>query len=217
MRVVVFDTETTGLPVHRNIPAKNHPNNWPHIVSISWMVLDNDVLTKRKSYIVKPMNWTIPEESIKIHGITQERATAQGTDLEYVINEFISEHYDMLIAHNLEFDENVLVNAIYWDLGRREFIAFPEHKRCTMAITRDICKLPSKNPKYFKSPKLSELYEYTFGTTPIIQNLHNSMYDVELLVKIIQHSRPIREKLGLVKPSIIHNNVRSKVSTTLSL
>jgi DNA polymerase III epsilon subunit-like protein len=72
---LIFDTETTGLPKAR-LPSSRGPNNWPHIVSISWVILDahtNKVVDIR-SFVIKPRNWTIPEDSIKIHGITQEKA-----------------------------------------------------------------------------------------------------------------------------------------------
>jgi len=41
MRLLIFDTETTGLPKSRQ-PSSKGPNNWPHIVSISWVILDAD-------------------------------------------------------------------------------------------------------------------------------------------------------------------------------
>ena len=42
MKLCIFDTETTGLPKDRNKQAIKEPNNWPHIVSISWVILDVD-------------------------------------------------------------------------------------------------------------------------------------------------------------------------------
>lgn len=205
MKIVVFDTETTGLPTMRNIPAKDIRGNWPHIVSLSWIVLENDIITETHSYIVKPKNWIIPDDSIAIHGITNENALRDGVDLEYVINEFLCQKYDLLLAHNMEFDENVLVNAIFWDLGRTNFDEFPHPKRCTMLLSKDICKIPSSF-KGYKPPKLSELYKHVFGKNPIMENLHGSLYDVQILVKIIQSSRELRDKLGLTQRSILQNN-----------
>jgi len=218
MRVLVFDTETTGLPKNRNVPAMNEQNNWPHIVSISWMVLEDDIPVSSRSFIVKPNGWTIPYDSEKIHGISNYKAQSEGYDLEYVIDVFTKEYYDIMVAHNLEFDENVLVNAIYWDLARKEFRGFPIKKYCSMNLTRNLCRIPSLNPQFYKSPKLSELYTYVFGEKPIMENLHSSMYDVELLVRIIQRCGPLREKLGLVKADVLLRNAyHSKVSKILRL
>ena len=68
MKLLIFDTETTGLPKNRQ-PAERGPDNWPHIVSISWIVLDTDTNkeVKRRSYIIQPNGWHIPEESVRIH------------------------------------------------------------------------------------------------------------------------------------------------------
>jgi len=203
MRILVFDTETTGLPKYR-LPAKQQQGNWPHIVSISWMLLNDNELISSQSFIIKPQ-WTIPKESSAIHGITQEFAQEYGVDLEYAINEFIGERYDVLVAHNLDFDENVLVNALYWDLGRKTFNEFPGRKRCTMKFSKDICKLPGRYSGY-KPPKLSELYFHVFGYFPDIKKLHNSMYDVEILVEILLTSKKLREAMRLVSPGVKPNN-----------
>lgn len=215
MRVLVFDTETTGLPVNRSISAKNKHGNWPHIVSISWMVLENDIPVHTRSFIVKPMNWVVPPESTAIHGISHEKAVREGIDLNIVMDMFIADRYDVLIAHNLEFDENVVVNAIYWDLGRLNFAEFPHPKRCTMRAGRDLCRLPSTYG--YRFPKLSDLYNYAFGVSPIFENLHSSLYDVEILVRILLKSQELRERLGLNRTRVEDNNVATPKSKTLSL
>jgi len=215
MRIVVFDTETTGLPKSRK-PVKSMKDNWPHIVSISWCVLENDSVVETHSYIVRPIHWTIPDDSIAIHGITNEKAMREGVDLEFVMNKFIATRYDVLIAHNIDFDENVLMNAIYWDLGRVQFLEFPHPKRCTMNLSRNICKL-SFNGHSYKSPRLSELYKFVFGREPDTSQLHGSLYDVQILVEIIQNCQPLREKLGLIKPHIIPFNAASSNSNILCI
>ena len=41
MKVIVFDTETTGLPTERN-PSITQPWKWPHIVQISYVLYDTE-------------------------------------------------------------------------------------------------------------------------------------------------------------------------------
>ena len=184
MKLLIFDTETTGLP-RLKIPANIEPNNWPHIVSISWVILDSDTnqIEKRRSYIIRPINWTIPEESVEIHGITSEKALQDGVQLSSVVGEFLAEQYDVLVAHNLEFDYNVLCNAIIWDL-ELPFKEFRKKKMCTMELSRNICNLKTLFGKP-KSPKLSELYEHVFKKKPSSVDLHNSIYDVQILTEIV--------------------------------
>ena len=141
MKLVVFDTETTGLPKTREAAWKG-ADNWPHIVSISWIVIENDGITKEHYAVVKPLGWVIPEESTKIHGITHHSALENGEPLSNVMDRFWFDIQDAtVIAHNLQFDENVIANAMLWDL-RRAFPGF-DKKFCTMESSRIICKIPS--------------------------------------------------------------------------
>ena len=216
MRIVVFDTETTGLPTIK-LPAKDKQNNWPHIVSISWMVLENLTPLYSKSFIVKPNQWTISPESTKIHGITQDMAMEKGVSLKHAMDEFISEKYDLLLAHNLDFDEQVVVQAIYWDLGRTQFTQLPQPKRCSMRASVGICRIEVPYANYYKNPKLSELYEYCMGNSPDASKLHGSMYDVEVLVQCVQNSPELRERLGLRLPPAVEYNAPLPNGPTLRI
>jgi DNA polymerase III epsilon subunit-like protein len=202
MKLLIFDTETTGLPRSR-VPSHVEPNNWPHIVSISWVILNTDTnqIEKQKTYIVKPLNWVIPGDSIKIHGITQEKANSEGHELAKVIGEFLAENYDVLVAHNLEFDLNVLYNAIQWDL-ELPFKTLKKQMYCTMELSRNICKLKGNFSSY-KSPRLSELYEYSFKRSPEKSSLHNSLYDVLILTEVIQKCDELRLKMNLPTNNLV--------------
>lgn len=216
MKVLVFDTETTGLPKQKGIPAKQAPGNWPHIVSISWVMMEDDIVIDTQSFIVRPDGWEIPLDSTAIHGITHAQAVKVGYSLDFVMDKFTKQYYDIMIAHNMEFDENVVANAMYWDLGRKNFLGLPPIKKCSMRESQSICKLPSQYSG-FKPPKLSELYKYVFGTTPVMAKLHNSLYDVEVLVRILQTSPELRNKLGLTKSPLIKYNDRQTKPNVLRL
>lgn len=196
MKLLIFDTETTGLPKSRK-PSTEGSNNWPHIVSISWVILDSHTnkIEKECSYIVKPDGWVIPEESIRIHKITNEIAAKEGIPLAKVLGEFLAEPYDALVAHNMEFDYNVLDNAVRWDLDMA-FNEIRKPKLCTMELSRDLCNLKTLFGKP-KAPRLSELYEHAFGSAPAMDTLHNSLVDTKLLVKIVQEYKPLRVKMNL--------------------
>ena len=47
MKVLVFDTETTGLP--KKGASLSHPELFPYIVQISWLVFDFHALTQNPS------------------------------------------------------------------------------------------------------------------------------------------------------------------------
>jgi DNA polymerase-3 subunit alpha len=197
MKLLIFDTETTGLPKSRDDAYKN-PDNWPHIVSISWVVLDTDTnkLISQKSYIVKP-EWIIPYDSIVIHKITNEMAHQQGVPLKYVIDQFLAEEHDKIVSHNINFDLNVLEHAMVWDLGiGRRYM--PKRLDCTMIISQKYCRLPGKKSNIHKFPKLKEMYEFIFKRQPSEEKLHGSLYDTLILAECIQNCDWLRNELGIV-------------------
>jgi len=171
MSIVVFDVETTGLPKRRNKPFTDF-DNWPHIVQLSWLVYDSikkEVESINDHIIRLPRNVFIPEESTKIHGITNRQMQNEGEDIKEVLMQFKRDLSNsiVLVAHNLEFDTSItsveflrngLRNAIYYYRGE---------KYCTMRKTERLFR---------RWPKLIDLHKKFFNETP--NNLHNSLIDV---------------------------------------
>lgn len=187
MRAFFFDTETTGLPKERNKPASQGPNNWPEPVSISWAVTDGPKIIRAKSYLIQPQGWQIPPDSIKIHGITQQMAEQDGVDLRYVMKEFIRDllQVDMMIAHNLEFDKNIIIAAALYHCRDEVALKWPTYEFCTCENSRSICKLATYKPTLsgmYKAPKLTELYVHAFKNPPPEILLHTSLGDVLVLI-----------------------------------
>jgi DNA polymerase III epsilon subunit-like protein len=181
MRVLVFDTETTGLPSKYNAKVEEL-NVWPFIVQFSWVVYDTDEMDilEIKDYIIKLKGeMLIPIESTKIHGITNKMMFDKGKSIEQVLYHFYEDlvNCSMIIAHNLKFDKSMVQvesirNGI--DFSFNEKVEF-----CTMIYGNKICNLTRINYKQkvvSKFPKLIELYEKLFNEVP--NNLHNSLNDV---------------------------------------
>ena len=190
-RIVFFDTETTGLPTKRKVSALQEPGVWPDIVSICWWVFDDRKIVKKANYLIRPTGWSIPYESTKIHGISQSQAMAQGSDLLEVLSEFKTDIQGAkyLIAHNMEFDRNVVMNAFLWRLkiDPSTFWPIKEAEFCSAQRSKDELKLPSLYPKpwdMYKIPKLDELYVDTFKM-PAPSGAHNAERDVDVLQKIV--------------------------------
>ena len=180
MRILVFDTETTGLPSKYNAKVEEH-EVWPNIVQFSWIIYDTDEmdLLNIKDYIIKlPGDMEVPPESTKIHGITNEMML-KGRNIEQVLYEFNDDlsNCGMLVAHNLKFDKSMVqVECIR---NKIENIFENKVEFCTMVYGNDICKLTRlnyRNQIVSKFPKLIELYEKLFNEVP--NNLHNSLNDV---------------------------------------
>ena len=198
MKVLVFDTETTGLPETKIInPITLH--QWPHIVQFSYVIYDSSLnnIVESKNYIVKlPESILIPEDSTKIHGITNDISTTRGVPLNLILDEFFSylrEGVDKLIGHNIEFDINAikvsllrLINCVSLTKEQVKKYKYDLHYitnytniSCTMKDSIKFCNINfiDKNGKQrLKYPKLIELHEKLFNKSPT--NLHNSFNDI---------------------------------------
>ena len=193
MTILFLDTETTGLPLVRGVSALEKKGIWPDIVSLAWKIYnDKGELGKSVYSVVKP-EWKISAESTKIHGITTEYALEHGRPLADVLADFKADlsMVDTVVAHNMEFDKNVIFNAYKWRLGVEppwtsgaSSVAGSVAEICTMDKSKDELKIPNPYPKYgpYKSPSLAELYKDTFGTD--FNGQHNSQNDVEALCEI---------------------------------
>ena len=190
MKVLIFDTETTGLPEENNVSILD-TFRWPYIVQLSFIYYDseiNDIIDYYDTIIKLPENITIPEDSIKIHGITNETMREKGISIRTALKKFndILKVCDIVVGHNISFDKRMIMvesirNKISQYFTRGEYKK-PEY--CTMKSSKNICKIKMVNYKgehYFKNPKLLELYKYIFKEEP--KNLHNSFVDVLLCLR----------------------------------
>ena len=193
MRVLIFDTETTGLASSKII-GPDTLKLWPHIVQFSYVVYDtetNDILDLHNSIIRVSEGINIPEESIKFHGITNEISQECGIEIELVLIEFFYQlnSVDMIIGHNISFDINMvkveLLRIIYSKTQSREFKTYfhilTNYKNiyCTLQDSIELCNIKALDKygkEYLKFPKLIELHQKLFNSDP--NNLHNSLNDI---------------------------------------
>jgi DNA polymerase III epsilon subunit-like protein len=199
MRIVVFDTETTGLPKTKVI-APDTLDQWPHIVQFSYVVYDSslNIVVDQFDHIIRlPPNVIIPEEAVNIHHITNEKSASEGSPLNEVLNEFFyyAQCADKIVGHNIEFDLNMLkvelCRMIYGEHARKSvwkqdlhFLCHFEGIGCTMKESAELCNLQSINRYgdiYMKYPKLVELHQKLFGSVP--NGLHNSLHDVLITLR----------------------------------
>ena len=204
MRVLVFDTETTGLPGSRII----NPDTlklWPHIVQFSYVIYDTDLsdIVQSSDDIIRVKDEIIiPEESTKIHGITNEISKAKGLHISIVLKDFFDNlrNVDLLIGHNVSFDINMVkVEVLRLIYENTQTVSASEMKNykynlhfltnyknicCTMQESIDFCAVKATDKlgkEYNKFPKLLELHQKLFESTP--NNLHNSFNDILITLR----------------------------------
>ena len=180
--ILVYDTETTGLPRDWNAPLTDG-ENWPRLVQLAWQLHTPDgKLVSRGNRIVKPDGFTIPYNAAKVHGITTERATEVGLPLTEVMEEFGRDldQAEHVMGHNIEFDVNIM-GAEWIRLGA------PAERVTDKALidskdeATEFCAIPGGRGGKFKWPTLTELHEKLFGEG--FGDAHDAAYDVDATAK----------------------------------
>lgn len=198
--VLVFDTETTGLPNRGN---KKYGEYEPYymtsqydssrIVSIAWKYIENFKQTELKSNDIKhfiryPENFNeIPNSHI--HGITYDDALKNGIPLYDILEAGLYEAIkksDYVIAHNILFDYHILASELY----RMEedkilmatdcIIKLNDLLRknaliCTGEISKDLCKLEFQN-NYYNNNNPKRIKKYKI---PKLIELYKHFYNKE--------------------------------------
>jgi DNA polymerase III epsilon subunit-like protein len=184
MKILIFDTETTGLPEGRN-PSIYETQKWPHIIQLSYIVYDsetNDIVTLEDDYIHIGDDVVIEPGSQKIHNISRELLLDKGILIQDALEKFnnFAKSSDLLVGHNVSFDMRmVIVEGI-----RNKLKINVRNSYCTMKNNVELCKIEREWPdgnKYFKYPTLSELHEELFKTTP--KNTHNALIDILICMR----------------------------------
>jgi DNA polymerase-3 subunit epsilon len=185
MKLLFFDTETTGLPKNYKAPYTD-VDNFPRLVQIAWILYNvgegeaREVSTN--NCIVTPDGFDIPEEASAVHGFSTEEALKWGIPLKHVVNKFHSDVRiaDVVLAHNISFDRNIyaseLVRAGKAALAQ-EFMSSP--MKCTMEASTDYCKLAGNYG--YKWPKLAELHSILFNEE--FEGAHDALVDIRATAK----------------------------------
>ena len=169
---LVFDTETDGLPSPR------HP--FPRLVQLAWILADADgAVIDERADIVRPDGFSIPFDAVGIHGITTERALAEGIPLADALSAFAdaAARAGCTVCHNAAFDCRVV-------RGECRRLSRPDPLRrlprvCTMEGATAYCRLPGRHG--WKWPRLSELHRILFGTG--FDGAHDAAHDARATMR----------------------------------
>lgn len=213
MIVLVFDTETTGLPAERNTSIFE-TDKWPYIVQLTYLLYDmkNHNVIEMEDLIIK-CEIDIPEEASNIHGITTNISMIKGLEIDKALDLFDSalKRADVVVGHNISFDKRLyMVETIR--RKRRQYFTVDKIKKeeyCTMKNGKNLCKLEKisyKGEKYYKYPTLTELYKTLFNKEP--NGVHNALNDVlacfRCYHKMTQHKDVLEINYGLKQIFNLH-------------
>jgi DNA polymerase III epsilon subunit-like protein len=155
MKILVFDTETTGLPKTKEINI-NNLDLWPHIVQFSYIVYDmeSNKIDKMGDFIIKvPFDVTISDESIRIHGITNKKSQDDGVPLSHVYSIFFEDirSVDTIVGHNINFDLNMLKVELIRSIKETKHIGISNYTCISLSSYDDLLnieKIQLKNMLY---------------------------------------------------------------------
>lgn len=189
-RVLVFDTETTGLP-----PRNGRLYAWVtdaaawdvcRLVQLAYETYDYDetdgtaTLLERRDFTVRPEGFEIPEAATKVHGISTQHALEHGVPLSEALDALAAatSDADTLVSHNNQFDDMVIQSELY-RLGRkRDVRAWTRRERADTMLMGTL--------QHQRWPKLAFLYRRCFGRDPEGQ-MHSAGADTTACAEIYFH------------------------------
>lgn len=185
MIILGLDVETTGL------------HDRARVAQLAMILMEDQKIIGQFECLIKPEHWSMPEETAKFHGITQELLLKYGIPMAgamRLLNIWINQA-DVCIAHNFEYDHGRLK---FEALQHKMDLAKPKSIFCTAIKSTDHCKIPPTESmkKYghgnkFKKPNLQEAH--TFFTGAGFDGAHSAMPDVQACMKVY-HAIIEREK-----------------------
>ena len=180
---LVFDTETTGLPVNYNAPLTDF-SNWPRMVQLAWQIHDDKGrFVENHNYIVQPEGFEIPIAVRSVHHITTNYAMKHGRPLEEVLDIFLQSASKVthFVGHNIDFDLCILGCEFLRKKGENPLPNWRKVDTCTEK-TAEFCQLPGGKNGKFKLPRLEEFHHILFGEK--FDDAHNAAADVEATARV---------------------------------
>lgn len=186
-RYVFLDIETSGLPLMIGFNKYHDYKRLDmyassRVIQLALSIYDDSKLVETHNVIIKPLGYEI--KNSEFHSITHEHALVYGVNM-FELRDILSKAFEknnILVAHNVLFDKNVLLSDLYRNNLDDVCVLLDQIAvYCTCTNSINITKIPFSAYSY-KLPKLSELYAFLFHSQPT--NQHDALGDVETLVKI---------------------------------
>jgi len=184
MKVLVFDTETTGM-VRFQLPP-DHAEQ-PDLIQLGALLVDSgdwSVHARVSTLVTLRAGAQIEPAAHEAHGISEEDCARWGIAPVVacsLFNQFCMQA-DLIVAHNLSFDESVMKTALF-RIGNKPNRIDGRRTLCTKEATTEVLKLPGKYGSY-KWPTLAEAYRHYTGNE--IEGAHDALVDTEACLAVFR-------------------------------
>lgn len=180
MKVLFFDTETTGLKFD-NLPCTHEKQ--PMVIQLG-LKLDGSNRREhaRINLMARPQGWLMGDKAKEITGLDEEMATEFGIHFITMVEMFLDyvENADIIVAHNAGYDITVMRRAVfvYCEQTGQKYKDPFEGKTiiCTMLAAMDIVKATPKRYGKWKWPNLTECMRFFFNEDHSMA--HDALADV---------------------------------------
>jgi DNA polymerase III epsilon subunit-like protein len=185
---IVVDTETTGFPTSRDAnPLNNDHFVKCRMLSVSWCVVDcvTGAVVKDAQTLVCIPGETWIHGAEHIHGFSEEFIRANGVPLSEAMNTILADirkhNVDTLVAHNVTFDANVLINSASRCADNDGFLGLSELRSLKQVCTS---KLFGKGNNYYDTISLKDAVAKYLGETQL--SAHHALEDMEYCKRLYQ-------------------------------
>lgn len=193
IQYIIFDFETSGLGNFKTQKA----------IQLAWTIVNHDY-----QQTSAPFSFYFNDVS-KINtdfhtNLTVNKIKKLGVDPTFILNHFLKDcsevikNNGLIIAHNIDFDFNILKNECFKQKIDFPFDIMQSHLFCTMKTTTKLCKIKT-HAGLNKYPKLIELYKFLHNTIPQLK-LHEASNDVEVLYRCF---KTLSTKFNYVHPNYL--------------
>ena len=200
MKIMIYDTETTGLPIWGS--PSERPDQ-PHLCQFTALICDGTPAQEIEyvDMLIRPDGWTIPDEVAKLHGITTERALADGLPERAAVAEYLrlTAQADIVCAYGISFDERIMRIAMLrsgMTKATCDTLANGLKTHCVMKQATPLCKLPPTDKmmaagrKTFKTPNLAEAVNALLGES--MEDAHDARVDLFYTSRLYFLMNPVR-------------------------
>lgn len=196
MKVLYFDTETTGLSVDNKYIEGDIRKG--QICQLTYIVLEDSRFYKAKNLYFTVDYVDKQAESVHHLSVDLLERYSHGKRFADYAEDIYADFadVDLIVAHNFAFD-NKFMSAEFARLG----MSF-DYKRCMCSMNAffQILKIPAQNPRCYKKPSLKELADYyniddemvieyvkrIFGSTAVA---HDARFDTIKLMFAVEFGR----------------------------
>lgn len=168
--MIIFDTETTGLP-----KAGGTLNQQPKIIEFAAIKIDENLEIKGEFEALVNPGEPLDPFIVKLTGITDEKLKDKPpfAGIYLSLCEFFLGETTML-SHNLPFDRDMMRYDLH-RLSKVSAFPWPSNHLCSIELTRHLKK---------KKLKMVDLYKLAFGKE--LDQKHRAMDDVMALFEIVK-------------------------------